>query len=427
MKAVEGDFLYDRIVIQHGGKDETDRSCTYREPLSQTSNYGSIDWQDIVMALREYVSNAIDATINYNEIKNNAVKFPFVGVEIAIVDESDVRAKKGFTRVFIPLTSSASRQSHEEAIVSFYDNIGKWFLHFSEPWSIMDSILLKKDRNIGDGRTAVLYRRGVRVRQLGEHYGESLFDYNLNDLRVDESRNIDDYAASSVAARAMSNGTSEQLTTWLKSFNDGKAYWEHGFSDYYMGKDYSDFAEVIASREKNWSTACRSIGENVVFSTKEGPRDTLSRKGHQVLVVPESVVKTAGVYGLLTPEKVLSSDERDGRVICEATEDALSCAQDLWDMIVKCGIHKNKDMPAIACFQSVMSAGSQVLGFYRDGTVYVNESIAVGQGTELQQTMLEELAHYVTGALDETRDLQDWAFLAAIKFRTLFDLWVSTF
>ena len=410
MKAVEGDFRYDRIIIQHGGKDENGRSCSYREPLSQTSNYGYIDWDDIQMALREYVSNAIDATINYNEIHKVQVPYPFVGIEMAIVEESEVKAKKGFTRVFVPLDVAGKMEE-------FYHNIGKWFLHFSEPWSIKEAILPKKDRNLGDSKTAVIYRRGVRVRQLDSHQGTSLFDYNLNNVRIDESRNMDDYAACSAAARALSDGTSEQLATWLKSFASGDRYWEHRFESYNMGQCCGDSKETIAAREQSWVAACRTIGENVVCCSKGAPKETLQRKGYQILELPWSLVSTCGVYKLQTPEKVLGEDERLGRVITEATPDVVECAQLLWDDIVRAGMHANKTMPVVRCFKTIMSGGTYCLGFQKDDCVYVNESLASGQSLELQQTMLEEMAHYVTGALDETRDLQDWAFKFAVACR----------
>ena len=409
MKAVDGDYLYDRIVIQHGGRTEDGKSCSFKEPLSQTSNYGSVDWEDVEMALREYVSNAIDATIVHNELNNVKVPYPFVGVEIAVVEDSEVKAKKGFTRVFVPLDVVGNMED-------FYHNIGKWFLHFSEPWSIMCSVLPKKNRNLTDKKTAVIYRRGVRVREVGRYECESLFDYNLNNVKVDESRNLDDYTVICAAARALTDASSEQLAIWLKSY-EGDARWEHRFTSYDMTPAYRDSVEQIAVREKNWASALRTIGDNVVCCSQGAPKETLARKGYQVLELPESLVSTCGAYKLQTPAKVLCEDERLGRVITEATPDVAECAQLLWDDIVRAGMHANKDMPSVRCFKSIMSGGSMTLGFYKDGCVYINESIAVGQGTELQQTMLEELAHYITGASDETRDLQDWAFKFAVACR----------
>jgi hypothetical protein len=359
------------------------------------------------MALREYVSNAIDATIVHNELNDVKVPYPFVGVEIAVVEDSEVKAKKGFTRVFVPLDVAGKMEN-------FYRNIGKWFLHFSEPWSIKESVLPKKGRNLSDSKTAVIYRRGVRVREIGRSYNNSLFDYNLNDLRMDESRNVDDYVSLGAAANAMRDAKSELLLTWLRSFESGTKSWEHDFQSYDLKPEWDEKAEVLEARSKNWSTALKCIGENVVFCTKGSPKETLARKGYKTLEVPGAVVSAASQYGLHTADKVLSTDERDGRVITEATPDVTECALGLWETIVAAGMHQNKKMPGIKCFKTIMSGGSQVLGFYRDGVCYVTESLASGQSKELWQTLLEEMAHYITGALDETRDLQDWAFRFAV-------------
>jgi hypothetical protein len=47
--------------------------------------------------------------------------------------------------------------------------------------------------------------------------------------------------------------------------------------------------------------------------------------------------------------------------------------------------------------------------------VYINEDLAKGASVELRQTVLEELAHYLTKSTDCTRDLQDWAFKLAVR------------
>ena len=65
-----------------------------------------------------------------------------------------------------------------------------------------------------------------------------------------------------------------------------------------------------------------------------------------------------------------------------------------------------------------MNGSAVVRGFLRDGVVYINEDLAKGASVELRQTVLEELAHYLTGSKDETRDLQDWAFKLAVRLAT---------
>ena len=44
MKALEGEAGYNRVVVRHGGTDEDGTSVTYTEELSQTDEYGVLDW-----------------------------------------------------------------------------------------------------------------------------------------------------------------------------------------------------------------------------------------------------------------------------------------------------------------------------------------------------------------------------------------------
>ena len=142
---------------------------------------------------------------------NGKAKWPWDGVKVELVPEEKVRAKRGYTRVFVP--------ADNEEVIRFFANLGKWFLHFSEPESIMQAILPKKARNLDpDCKTAVIYRRGVRVREIDQYSSESLFDYNLNDLRVDESRNVDDYQCRNAATKAMAKASPEILAAWIRSF-----------------------------------------------------------------------------------------------------------------------------------------------------------------------------------------------------------------
>jgi hypothetical protein len=79
------------------------------------------------------------------------------------------------------------------------------------------------------------------------------------------------------------------------------------------------------------------------------------------------------------------------------------------------GVIDGKAKPPIRCFRKVMDGGTVVQGFLRDGVVYVNEDLAAGTSVELRQTILEEVAHYLTKSADCSRDLQDWAFKLAVR------------
>ena len=408
MKALEGEAGYNRVVVKHGGTDEDGTSVTYTEELSQTDEYGVLDWNHLGMAFREFVSNAIDAAIAVNHQTNGTVKWPWDGVKVELVPEEKLRAKRGWTRVFVP--------ADNEEVVRFFAHLGKWFLHFSEPEAITGNILTKKSRNLDPNcHTAVIYRRGVRVREIDQYATESLFDYNLNDLRVDESRNVDDYQCRNAAAKAMAKASPEVLATWLRSFRDGKPYWEHQVGGYELRPGWGDNPEDVTARKANWTKAVELVGDSVVLATKDGPVETLSRKGYSPLEVPEIVVQAAEQYGCPTPSKVLSADELNGRESFDPLPDAVAALDWVWEQVDRAGMTDGKAKPPIRCFRKVMSGGVVTRGFLRDGIVYVNEDLATGTSVELRQTVLEEVAHYLTGSKDETRDLQDWAFKFAVR------------
>ena len=162
MKALEGEAAYNRVVVKHGGTDEEGKSVSYTEDLSMSDEYGILDWSHLGMAFREFVSNSIDAAIAVNRQANGTVKWPWDGVKVELVPEEKVRAKRGWTRVFVP--------ADNEEVIRFFANLGKWFLHFSEPESITGTILPKKSRNLDpECHTAVIYRRGVRVREIEQY------------------------------------------------------------------------------------------------------------------------------------------------------------------------------------------------------------------------------------------------------------------
>ena len=407
MKALEGDAAYNRVIVKHGGTDEDGASVTFTEELSQTDEYGSLDWTCIGMAFREFVSNAIDAAIAVNRQANGKVKWPWDGVKVELVPEEKLRAKKGYTRVFVP--------ADNEEVIRFFANLGKWFLHFSEPEAITEAILSKKSRNLDpDCKTAVIYRRGVRVREIDQYSSESLFDYNLNDLRVDESRNVDDYQCRNAATKAMAKANPGILAHWMRSFRTG-IFWEHQFGGYELKPQWGDNPEEVAARKANWNKALELVGDSVVLAAKDGPVQALARKGYKPLEVPETVVRAAEEYDCPTPSKILSADELNGRESFEPTPDAVAALDWVWEQTARAGMSDGKTRPRIRCFRKVMDGGTVVRGFFREGVVYINEDVAVGASVELRQTVLEEIAHYLTGSKDETRDLQDWAFKLAVR------------
>jgi hypothetical protein len=379
-----------------------------------------MDWDSVAMGLREYVSNALDAAIAVNEERwelegHGGLKTPWDGVRVEIVAENRVRAKAGFTRVFVPLTNERLGEG-QAVILNFYNSLGKWFLHFSEPEVVMNglTILPKRGRNLGESLSAVFYRRGVRVREINEYDSESLFDYNLNHLKVDESRNVDDYQCRGAASKELAKASASVLSILFQSFLTGVAKWEWCFGSYDL-QTWSESAESVRAKEEAWGLAFAGLGSNVVLVTKETPKDVLIAKGYNPVEAPEAFVRVGATYGVITPEKVLNEDERSGREIVPATLDAIAAVDWVWERLVRAGMTGDRDKPEVKCFRTQMDGGSIKMGFYRSGVVYICEGFASGSGEELRQIALEEVAHYVTGSTDCSRDFQDFAFKFAVR------------
>lgn len=428
---------FKRVVVKYGGKDADGVNRSSTEDLGFVLEYGATDWLGVDLALREFVSNAIDRAIEegehafavqWSQTKGSewvlaarqkgtpehdewvaalsayrATATDYRNVSVEVVDDRQVRAKSGYTRVFVPLSAE---------VLDFYNNLGKWFLHFSEPESLKLTILPKKNRNLSpDRQTAVVYRRGVRVREFMATDTPSLFDYNLENLELDESRKVDDWNVQYAAASAFGRADETVLARLWQSFMDERKYWEHGFT---YGLDHGLHNTEV---QQKWTKAFESVaGENAVLATGNGGQ-IAARKGYKVISAPEAFVTAAERAGVRTPSKVLTQDDREGRSVMDSTPDAEAAVDFAWHLVTKYNVANGRNRPVVKTFRKIMEAGSQTLGFYRDGTVYINTDIASngslvlgwhGLSQQLLVTALEEVAHHVTGATDNSRDFQDF-------------------
>lgn len=407
-----GSHDFQRIVVTYSGKDAKGVSRTGTEDLGWVLEHGAIDWQTTDLALREFVSNSLDRAMEegehnfkkqleqdqdlswlqrrdkLNEYLSTATDYKNVNIEV-FSDEKRVRANAGTTRVFIPVN---------EDVFKFYSNLGKWFLHFSEPEMLKETILPKNGRNLGANQTAVIYRRGVRVREVETSKHESLFDYNLEDLELDEARKVDDWRVQYEAARCFRNITEEKMITFWQSCLNQREVWEHGFYGSTMAGGNSDV----------WrSSFYKAAGQDAVIATRD-TGEYAARKGFKVVTVPENFLLAATSYRVPSAQTVLTKDEQEGREVFDADAGALDAVDWVWSMLVSRGMTNGKAKPEVKTFRRIMDAGGQTLGYYRSGVVYLNQDITGGRSVQLLVTALEEVVHHVTGATDNSRDFQDY-------------------
>lgn len=400
---------FGRVVVKYGGTDPlTGASRSSTEDLGFVLDYGKQDWNEVALALREFVSNAIDRSIRE--------KGDWSGVKIEVVDESQVRAKRDHTRVFIPLNTG---------VFEFYNNLGKWFLHFSEPEALSKAILPKNNRNLGDRKAAVIFRKGVRVREFESSDTESLFDYNLNDLTIDESRKASDWDVKHHCGKALANADKQILAMLFdRLMNSDSGVWEFGFDTYSLQPNYRDSAEDECRKRQNWQAAFVMVAGDDAVLTSDASVEQLERKGYKPIKAPEGLIRAAEQYGVQTPAKVLSADELSGRMVTEPTPDAQTAVDLVWEWLEDSGLTQGKAKPPVKCFSSILDGGVMLNGFYRDGQVFINSDLA-GVGSvvagsnaisdRLLKVALEEVCHYLTQATDNSRDFQSFLLDLAVK------------
>jgi len=385
---------FDQVVVKYGGKDDSGKSCSKTEDLGYVMSYGANDWKEVSMALREFVSNAIDGAIAYDP--ENYLKH----VNIKIVDEENVRAKSGTTRVFVPLNND---------VYSFYHQLDKWFLHFRDP-SLLNQAILPKNNSIDGSGNPVIYKKGVRVREVS-YITDSLFDYNLSDLQLDESRKADDYTAAHYAAIALARADKATLIKMFEGLQTRNKAWEQTFSHYSLS------VGLGVNERDRWLDAFNSLyGDKAVIATS-GNGEMAARKGYNVIHLGEQYVEAAKQANLPTPESVLDYNDLKGRVVYEPTKEAQTAVDFAWDIIKLCEYTNGKEKPIVKSFSQTHHADSCLFGYHKGGIVYMNKDYAGDSDTpankltnQVISTAIEECLHYSTGCADFSREMQTALF-----------------
>jgi len=396
------------VFCKMSGKDLSGSQIKRTKDLGFVLEYGTYDWTELAMGLREFVSNAIDRTIREDGEFQEAIKSGRLCVKL--VEDNQVRAKEGYTRVFVPLSPEVQR---------FYGELPRRFLHFSSPELLEQKILPKGGRNLSTGRGAMIYKRGVFVREVVDQGHPSLFDYNLNDLDLDESRNVDDYVVRTHAAYALRDADANILATVFKSLTAMEQIWEATFNKYDLSPSWDSTAKK-EKRKETWKAAWKqAVGEGILCGDSQFEAEMVSKKGYEAKVIKAtSWVTAAEDHEVNSSVSIMSAFEKEGREIIPATPDATKAVDAVWSWLEKHSFTFNKTKPYVKCFRDKMEGGGRVLGYYSPGsdTVMINEQHASdGQNKMLLKTALEEITHYVTNATDMSRDMQDFILRLVVE------------
>ena len=144
------------------------------------------------------------------------------------------------------------------------------------------------------------------------------------------------------------------------------------------------------------------------------------RKGHSLAVIHASAfLATLSQYGIDTANNVLSDNERKGRTVTLPTSEALAAVDVVWGWITATDLIDESKCakPLVKGFDEITDAEGDTLGFYMPGgdSVYLRNDLA---GPILLETATEEIAHYITGATDCSRDFQSFILRLLIRWMT---------
>jgi len=337
--------------------------------LSYCLEHGAIDWRNLDMALREYISNAID----------NA---PY---QVGAYDFSPC-GLAGHTRVFIP---------YNDHVREYHANITTHFLHFKELEK--SKFLAKSDKS-----PPRIYRKGVLIRQLQPNkslgFDESLFDYNFGDeLPIDECRNMDDATCLVHIAKTISVNDLA-LTAVFTAIRDEKKVYELQCS----------YSSLTGTRK--WKEMWEKIAGKTLISSDARLNSLAEKRNIPVVTLPQGAT---GFYlemegkGIETIRMLIGSNDLKDVTFVKLRRDTENKVIKIHQKCRELGRNANKECPKIISFVKNTNNNECLRGYFDPKLKAVCINI---DNATCTSTILEELAHYYTGADDFTRDLQNFAF-----------------
>lgn len=325
-------------------------------PLSVSLEYGEIDWTESHMSLREWISNAIDQGAEISECVSK--------VDSLDCDDSQVA-------VFVPMNADVRK---------YWQNIDKYFLHFRDMQGCKVIPKAKKS-------ACRLYRKGVFVRELAEV--QSRWDYNL-DLPINECR----------------TGSSDSMESLIRDVIHGT----DGIPVEYYATLFDLVTRQVECYETTWSSSYlyagwrRFLTSEAVEGIKVIRKDS-KRKGTGY------PVESCWYDGFIKINPALSGyddlySEKQGIITLEPSPELLTLASRCWKFLTAL-VATDKPMPDVLAFKTIDGDMPSYLGRYDGG----KHRVFIWQDQQAStQTMLEEMAHAISGKSDCSRDFQEYLF-----------------
>lgn len=348
-------------------------------------NLGKHDWDDPWMIFREVVCNALDES-GIDDLFHDICYHEPEGVA-------------GATRVYIPAT---------EAIIAAYATIEDKLLPLglyhveNEAGGIGRAIKNRKAKQLQ------VFHRGVWIQA---HERPSLFDYEIDDLKLNESRSADWHTINSQVARLVAIYTQPQAQALLHEIINLKN------TDLYERDVLQQASYYTDLNKQTWRDAFYALfGDKAVLTDdNQFLYEKLRSIGKDPIIVTHS-----GLTALLrsvdvaTPDKVLTREQRKWEGIKEPAGASIDLFDKVWARLDFAGLTFGAEKPELHVFTEQPGKSSITFGAYAENKVYINEA-CLGSVTE-RRAYIEELAHHISEASDETREFQTFLLEIADHF-----------
>ena len=347
-------------------------------------NLGKHDWDDPWMILREVICNALDES-GIDDLFHDICYHEPIGV-------------KGSTRFYIPATKS---------IIAAYNTIESKLLPLSKhtiKTEIKDvgKVLEKRE----DKRLQTFYH-GVWIQS---HQKNSLFDYELYNLKLNESRSADWFLINHEIGQLVSHYTEEQVYILLQAIIRDKQ------TDLYEAEVLNTASYSVSKNSAVWINAFFNLfGEKAILTDDNAfLYDKLKALGFvPIIVIHTGLTSLLKAAGIPTVDKVLTRNQRKWKSVSDPSNESVILFNYVWKILDQAGLQFGAIKPKLQIFTERPGAIT-VFGSYTDGIVSINQTI-IGSQKE-RQAILEELAHHISEAGDETREFQTFLLELADYF-----------
>lgn len=352
--------------------------------LGMHPNFGHHDWNDAWMMFREIICNAVDES----------------GIENLYHDvtNTELDGRAGSTRIYIPVTNE---------ILSAYSTVHERLLFLTKPEVAVStsSCTIYHKRN----RASIqIYTKGVWVQESAE---ESLFDYEIHGLRLNESRSADWYNINNKTAESLPQFTTEMAEDLLRHcIEKGKQCYEldqmyqAATCHYRIVQSPSPsnpfavvpFRNTPPSSSSNWKKAFQNIfGTNAVLTNNDANYyDKLTSAGKTpVIVTHKALYDFLNNMGVPTSDNSLSKIERDFDSVEEPSRSSQEKFDAIWETFKNRGITGNKIKPPLKIF--TRGSASELKAVNIDGQCLIPRQL-VGSQKELEQ-MVRGLGIFLSG------------------------------